>query len=343
MLSRFRWLIFFLAFSSLLSCDEPVKPVGVSESSDADSPSDSEPAEDQTEERHDSKRSLYVDGFSSILGDVAAEEKLLEYADSHEMDVLLLYELHKVLNRDNASDLDHNESLASFISRAKTQYGVQRIAAIGESADFFGEVIDPYNNSRVDVSEKFDIYNLEFEFWIESRVKEVYAEPYLIPRGFAATKDGAFEFFITNLKAIRSLAQANARSITTEAYIGWTNGLEETSEEEVARLIAQNLDQLRVHAYRSRPDFAYTASRLQGLANGKPGLNVSVIFSAEQEFMLDWLQANSMESAEAEFRKQLSESASGKVKADLRLQGFTYYNYTHNENVLASPSSASSK
>ena len=41
-------------------------------------------------------RSLYVNGFASILGNSANENALLDYAQSHEITTLLLYELHIV-------------------------------------------------------------------------------------------------------------------------------------------------------------------------------------------------------------------------------------------------------
>ena len=312
-------LILLLSLSLCLSCAKPAE--------------EKQAVITEPREEDVSSRALYVNGFSNILGDRDAEKKLLEFAASHEFDVLLLYELHLVLDKNNAADLAHNSKLASFISTAKSEYGVSHVAAIGDHGDFFRDVVDPYNNSRSKAQEKFDIYNLEFEFWIDSQVKEVYSESYLVPNGLASNVDGAFEFFVANLKEMRALAQANSHTIVTEAYIGWTDKLTGKTEDEVAELIAQNLDQLRVHAYRSKPDYAYTASRLAALAKAKPGMEVSVIFSGEEEFMQNWLESNSMEAAENEFSDQLQEAATDEVKEGIGLLGFTYYNYSHNIDV----------
>ncbi len=278
-------------------------------------------------------RAMYIDGFSRILGDADAETELLEYAKSHKLDELLLYDLHRVLNKGNAADHRHNAGLARFIARAKTDYGVQAVAAIGEHAGFFADVIDPYNSSRKNPKERFDIYNLEFEFWIESRIRDVYFEPYLKPNKLPANPDGAFKFFLSTLKQMRALAKANSHPIRTEAYIGWTDKLSGMTAIEVERAIAQHVDRLRVHAYRRQPDFKYTSRRLSGLFKSKPNLPVSIILSAEPEFMREWLQQNSMSAAEAEFTKQLSESVSGELRSRMKLEGFTYFSYGHSKRI----------
>ena len=293
--------------------------------------------EDKTPEskKNANLRAMYVDGLSQILGDAKAKSELLNYVKSHKLDVLLLYDLHLVLDKASAIDRGRSERLARFIATAKTDYGVQAVAAIGEHAGFFADVIDPYNDSRKHPKEKFDIYNLEFEFWIASRIKDVYYEPYLKPNKLPRNEDGAFAFFLATLKTMRDLAKANAHPIQTEAYIGWTDKLANMTAIEVERAIAQHVDRLRVHAYRRRPDFGYTAQRLRGLGAGKLNLPVSIIFSAEPEFMSDWLESNGMDAAETEFRKQLSESASGKPRARVRLEGFTYFAYSHSKRVPA--------
>lgn len=326
-------LVVALGLSLTVSCARTEKVESDSETSVSENPI----VKVESDEKDSNVRAIYVDGFASILGDDAAEKKLLEYAAAHEMDELLLYELHKVIDKSNATDLNHTNALASFISRAKADYGVKRIAATGESGGFFNDVVDPYNNSRIDSNEKFDIYNLEFEFWNSESIKGVYADSYLVPAGLSSDENGALEFFISSLKEMRALAEANSHDVSVEAYIGWTHVASDRSQEEVEELIASHVDHLRLHAYRKKPDFEYTAKRLEGLAKSTRGeaLKVSILFSGEEEFMQGWLQEKSMNEAEIEFRRQFNEEASKQIKDGIHLQGFTYYNYHHNIAVPA--------
>jgi len=143
-LSHGWFLILLMPFSFLLSCTESTKA----------EPQEKQITTAESQNEDGGSRALYVNGFSSILGDRAAEKKLLEYVSSHEVEVLLLYELHLVLDKDNAADLAHNSTLANFIAKAKTEYGVKRVAASGEQGGFFRDVADPYNNSRSKAEEK---------------------------------------------------------------------------------------------------------------------------------------------------------------------------------------------
>ncbi|MDG1194717.1 MAG: hypothetical protein P8N27_04330 [Polaribacter sp.] len=42
------------------------------------------------------ERELYVDNFSNILGTYHLETELLEFAKNHEINTLILYDLHKI-------------------------------------------------------------------------------------------------------------------------------------------------------------------------------------------------------------------------------------------------------
>ena len=189
-------------------------------------------------------RSIYVNNFAAILGDTTAENNLLSYAQSNGIDTLLLYELHLVNASNNLSNTATNYILADFILKAKTNYNILHIGATAENGYFFTNVIDTYNNSRNNPLEKIDIYNLEFEFWVESATNPggTYCTSYLTPNGLACNNNGAFQFFISTLQTMNNLATNNTHPITTEAYLGWT-----TTEQ--AETIGANLDRIRLHAY----------------------------------------------------------------------------------------------
>jgi hypothetical protein len=274
-------------------------------------------------------RAIYVDGFENILGDVTAENDLLSYAQNNGIETLLLYGLHIVNSNHDLTNPATNFILADFIYKAKTNYGVLDVAATGENVNFFANVIDVYNNSRNDPLEKFDTYNLEFEYWSNSGTGPggYYCTTYLIPNGLPCTVDGAFQYYITTLQAIKTLATNNIHSITTEAYVGWTTPGQ-------ADTIGANLDRLRLHAYVSGPNtaFNYSENRLIDFANGTPGLDISIVFSSEPNFMQSWLINNSMDAAENIYTTAYINASSGWAN-NINLQGFTYFAYTHNTDI----------
>lgn len=274
-------------------------------------------------------RSLYVDDFATILGNISSENALLSYAQTHKIETLLLYELHLVNATHNLPNPATNQVLATFISKAKTTYGVLFVGAIAENGSFFTNVIDAYNNSRSNPLEKFDIYNLEFEYWVSAATGPggYYCNTYLTPNGLPCTEHGAFQYYISILKTMDTLASNNAHPITTEAYVGWpTAGQADT--------IGANLDRLRLHAYVSSPStaFTYSNNRLIDFANGTPGLAVSIIFSAEPVFMQNWLLNNSMLEAENMFTSDWANGSSGWPN-HVNIEGFTYFTYTDMINV----------
>ncbi|GAA3658260.1 T9SS type A sorting domain-containing protein [Flavivirga jejuensis] len=286
----------------------------------------------------DTLRSMYVDGFSSILGNESAENTLLSYAQSNGIEKLLLYELHIVNANHNLSSTSTNFILADFISKAKTNYGILFVGAVAENAWFFTNVIDTYNNSRTNANEKFDVYNLEFEFWIDTHTNSggYYCNTYLTPNNLPCTNAGAFDYFISILQDMRTLANNNSHPITTEAYVGWPTAAQ-------AATIGANLDKLLLHAYVANPStsFTYADDRIIDFANGTPGLDVSIIFSSETNFMGNWLISNSMSEAEDTFTTDWTSGSSGWTN-NINLEGFTYFTYSYQANITLFSSSSSS-
>lgn len=275
------------------------------------------------------ERSMYVDDFASILGNTTLENELLSYSQTHNISILLLYDLHVINQTHDLTDSATNYILAAFITNAKTNYGITLVGAIGENASFFTNIINTYNNSRSNALEKIDIYNIEFEFWnpTSTTTDGYYCTTYLEPNDLPCTVDGAFQYYNTALQTINDLANANTHTVSVETYVGWIT-------ETQAITISQNVDRLLLHAYVTNPTtaFNYTKDRIMALANGNNGLNVSVIFSAEPDFMQDWLLENSMEAAENIF---ISDWTTGSENWDnnINLDGFTYFAYTFSTNI----------
>ena len=127
-----------------------------------------------------------MNGFNTILGDAGKETALLQYAQSHQFDRLLLYNLHQILLGD-LTNPNTTLTLALFIEKAKTHYGISQIAAVGENAAFLRNKVQIYNNAHAQPTQKFDAYNLEFEFWIDTPISPggYYCTTYLIPNGYS--------------------------------------------------------------------------------------------------------------------------------------------------------------
>ncbi len=272
-------------------------------------------------------RSLYVNGFQEILGNTTKQDSLLDYSVEHNINTLLLYELHLVLVGD-LSNPATTQSLANFIAKAKTLYGIQKITAVGENVAFFNSV-GLYNQAHSAVSERIDVYNLEFEFWNDSLIVPggYYCTTYLQPNGYTCDRTGAFQFYLGQLTQINALADATSFGIVVETYVGWPSQAE-------ASAIVPIVDRVLLHAYRPSPEtaFAYTEERLQFFAALQQSVNVYVIFSAESEFMQTWLESNSMLAAEQIYDDDYN-SAVGTWKNYINLCGFTYFAYSHGRNT----------
>ena len=284
-------------------------------------------------------RALYVNDFHNILGDINAEINLLAYSQNNGIETLLLYDLHIIHSLHDLTNSSTNFILADFILNAKSNYGISNITATGENESFFSNVIDIYNNSRTSSLEKFDGYNLEFEFWDVSSTSTggYYCNNYLIPNGLPCNTDGAFEFYLSNLQTINLLANNNIHPIITESYVGWPTA-------EQADSISSNLDLIRIHAYVNNPQLAfdYTENRLFDFAYNNTGLDISIIYSSEPTFMQNWLINNSMLDAEQIFINDFNNIASNWT-SNINLNGFTYFAYTYNSGINLSSKSNLSK
>lgn len=225
-------------------------------------------------------RGIYVNGFSSILGNTVKEDSLLHYAQDSSFNYLALYDLSSFnLNNSTTANL-----LASFMNRAKTNFGIQYFGACGETFNFFQNKIIPYNNGRTNANEKFDVLNVEFEFWTTASVNPggYYCVNYLQPEGCNCDTAGAFGFYKTLLRKVDSLANNN--SMLSETYVGWFN----TGQ---AQQYSGLIDRILVHAYRidASSVWAYSKPRLGYLASNNVTLQIVPIFSSEPAFMGPWL------------------------------------------------------
>ena len=274
------------------------------------------------ETRH---RAFYVDNFNSILGSYNNETELLKYCKEHNFNALIIYDLNKVNKSTPLADKNTNKVLANFISRAKKEFGILEVGASGENGSFFINVIHKYNQSRNSSFEKFDVYNLEYEYWKEkdSAPKGYYCEEYLKPNGIPCTREGTFAYFIESLNIMKLLANESKHKIKTEAYVG-------TFKDNETEKLIKFVDRLLIHAYVQSPQSAYhfVEKRLNYLASINAKTDVSILFSSENKFMGKYFEKNLPETAEAEFIKEMDKK-DPELSKKLSCNGFIYYTYSY--------------
>lgn len=267
------------------------------------------------------QRALYVDNFNSILGNTENEERLLKFTRQHKFDKLILYELNLVNKRIPLADSSHNGILAKFIKEAKTKYNINQISASGENGDFFINVIDVYNKSRKDVNEKFDIYNLEYEYWhpTNNDLGGYYCENYLRKNGIPCNRNGSYKYYVETLSIMNLLADENDYPVKIEAYIGNYKSTEIEN-------ILENVDLLMISAFNRNPKKSYkdVEKRLKIIEDSKKDTKISIIFSSETEYMGGYLKYNSIRKTEKEFLEFAKD-------INVNLFGFTYFQYSYLE------------
>jgi hypothetical protein len=274
------------------------------------------------------ERFLYVNDFKNILDNNAQKTALLAYAQSHQITELILYELHLVNAVHNLSNATTNQILADFIKSAKTNYGITRISAAGESANWFQNNIMTYNTTRPLATEKFDALGLEFEFWTPSAVSMYYCADYLTPNGLTCDNAGAFTFCKNQLMQMQTLTAASPHPMSVEMYVGWPDATQ------LLQLSAVT-DRIFIHAYVTNPStsFNYALTRLNYYANYTGNANVYIIFSSEPDFMQSWLLNHSMSEAETIFTTAYN-AANGTWKNHVNFAGFVYFTYTFQTAII---------
>lgn len=242
-----------------------------------------------------SVRGLYVNDFVDIIGDTAAENELLEFAQQYGFNYLLCYNLYFIHSRKfDLTDAASAQPLADFMRRARRDYGIQSFGAVGESARSF-ERLEIYNQLYPDAAARFDVFNLEFEFWNQHMIDKYYCDTYLSEHQLPCDTAGAFTYYHQQLVQIK--AQATRSSALTEVYIGKPTPGQ-------CKKIGALCDRVLVHYYRSSPlysdgnsIFNYLSYRLPALAPTEGSLDILPIFGAGPKFMGKWIGQNSLSEA----------------------------------------------
>jgi hypothetical protein len=272
-------------------------------------------------------RGLYVNGFNSILGNQLKEDSLLRFAENNGFNYLTLYEVHLVNNANSLTNVNSSQTFANFISKAKTQFGINQIGVAAENYWFFSNVIAIYNQQHTALTEKVDVYNFEFEFWIPTSVESgaYYCSTYLQPNALTCDTAGAFQFYKKNLHQIDSLANANG--LLSEAYFGFFNAGQGN------QIVQTGVDRVLLSIYLPTSNYSasyqynYVKSRLQNLATSQIPIKVLPIYSAEPNFMQSWVNSNPFFEPYATLNNSL-QAETATWKNYINLEGIQWFAYS---------------
>lgn len=266
----------------------------------------------------------------NIIGSPSKEDKLLLFAKRNNFKTLILYELNKVDKKWNLTDPRKNNILSEFISKAKTKYSVQNIGASGESASFFTNVIQPYNNTRNKADEKFDVYNLEYEYWSKKASGEngYYCVNYLKEKTIPCNRNGSFNYFINNLKELERLSKNKIHKIKVEAYLGYY------SQQEISKIV-KYCDRIIIQTNGKTPKTSFNFAKKSLTLVSKLNIKVktSILFTTRMNKMGYWFKSNSLESSEKDFLNAMEQN-NKKLKNQIYLDGFTYHTYSFLEKSI---------
>jgi hypothetical protein len=212
-------------------------------------------------------KGVYVDSFDWILGDTATENSLLRWCKKEKLNAITLYDTKAYLLNPASYPM-----LAKFIKKARTQYSIKSVAAVRSLSSQFTGSTSTYNASRTDTLERFNVFNLENEYW-------------------NAIGTNTFNTWVKHLNTMNTTAHAATPRITSEFYFGWFQNPSNKESIHAAQMIAQT-DRILLHDYWASPNFSYLQSRLaffgqEALKQNKI-MDIVVLFSVEQTFAYDY-------------------------------------------------------
>lgn len=264
-----------------------------------------------------------MDNFVNIIGSPSKEDKLLLFAKKNNFKTLILYELNKVDKKWNLTDPRKNNILSEFISKAKNKFSIQSVGASGESASFFTNIINPYNKTRNNNDEKFDRFNLEFEYWSHkaSGPNGYYCVNYLEENSKPCNRNGSFSYFVDNLKELQNLAKESIHQIKIEAYISYY------SQKEIIT-IANYCDRVIVQTNGKTPKTSFNSAKksLTLLSKINTKVKTSIFYTTRMDKMGFWFKSNSLKNSELDFLKAMEKSYL-QPKKNINLDGFSYHTY----------------
>lgn len=270
-----------------------------------------------------SVKGLYVDDFKNIIGNSVKEDALLNYAKSNDFNYLILYNTSAIHRELYPLDKTAGQEIwKHFIHLAKTKFNIQKIGVVGEKAASFFPAYEYNQSVKNNPLERIDVFNLEFEFWNQRLYKAggYYCKTYLEKQGYACSNNGAFDFYLNQLKEMQKMKGDSPVEI--ETYIG-----NPTDEQLVA--IAKIADHLLIHYYRTKIDnlALYKLKRLLILQGINPQLKIFPIFSSRENHLGPWLKTHQLDEVPKGFFNQLKTIKEINPQS-LNIDGIIWYRYS---------------
>ena len=132
-----------------------------------------------------------------IIGDSAQENSLLRWCKKYNYNALSLYDTKAILLNRASYPM-----LAAFIKKARTQYKIKSVGAVRSLGIQFTGSTSTYNKARKDTSEKFNVFNLENEWWNNGPSCD-------------------FSCYQSHLITMNNAAHAANPKIKSEEFFGW--------------------------------------------------------------------------------------------------------------------------
>jgi hypothetical protein len=275
-------------------------------------------------------RGFYLQDVGTWLGNTTSENEILQYAQGNGFNYILFYDLGDI----NWSSSTKKNQLGAFISKARTQYGIIQIGGVVEYAGYVSQYLIPFNNTRTSNTEKFDVINLEFEFWVTSSITSSYCTKFLSAAGYSCDKAGAWQFAWKQFKLIDDLCIAN--SMISEIYLGWPD-LSQMQQ------IASRADRILLSAYRPTDSdiYAYSKQRMKDIATIGGSTKVLTLLSSESIFMGPWLNSNPQSRPFQTMTNALN-AETGTFKQNINFQGYQWFTYKYMPKTILATATISS-
>ncbi|MBP6334734.1 MAG: T9SS type A sorting domain-containing protein, partial [Bacteroidia bacterium] len=212
--------------------------------------------------------------------------------------------------------------LAAFIRKARTQYGIIQVGGVVEYAGYAAQKLIPYNDSRSDALEKFNVINLELEFWVSSNVS-YYCNKFLQAEGIPCTQAGAWTFAWREFQLIDDICANNG--MISEVYLGWP-------DQDQMQDLTSRADRILLSAYRPTDSdvYLYSVRRMEYIES-TPNISSTAILtlmSAEPDFMGPWL-SNHAQNVPYQTMSAALSAETRSFAQEIDLQGYHWFTYKY--------------